>query len=672
MNKFFRPWRLVAFAAFFAGVLSVYAVALYKMQIYDPARELAEAELPPVTTTRAETIRAGRGDILDRNGKTLVTSRTAYDVVLSWPEMRKAGNINDVIRELISLASSEGVAHSDTFPISPGAPYEYRYDMTQAQKERLGGYLEYFELDADISAADLIVWMKKHYGVPYTIGVAEARLIIGVRYELETRAITELRVFSQYIFAEDAPRELASKISERAFPGVIVETRGKRELATESAGHLLGYLGRLDAKDYEKYEALGYPMDALVGKSGAEAAFEQYLRGADGTKIVRTGADGTVVSEEIRREPSPGSNIYLSIDYDLQETAEKALADKIELLNLEREEGKRVTGGAVAVTQVKTGEALALASYPAFDAETRAGDEFNRATQGLYNPGSTFKMVTALAGLRAGTISRWTRIEDQGQYMEYPSYRPRCWLYAAVGATHGLLDVVEALTVSCNYFFYKVGNDTMITPIANAARDFGFGAATGIEISESPGIVATPDYKREVLGVGWWDADTLLVSIGQGLNSFTPLQLANYTATIAGGGVLRDITLLRSVKTYDYAGEIYEHVPSERSVIPEGDLIEILKEGMRGAVTAGTAGDVFGGYKTPVAAKTGTVQTGSEINDGVFVAYAPADDPEIAIAVVVEKGGSGAGIMEIARVVMDKYFEGQGGAVAVGDGELLP
>ncbi|MDR2615220.1 MAG: hypothetical protein LBC28_01435 [Oscillospiraceae bacterium] len=675
MNKLFKPWRLAFFAVFFAGTLSVYFIALYKMQIYDPARGLDETNtLPEISSSRVETIRAGRGDILDRNGKTLVTSRTAYDIILSWPEMRKAGNINGVIRELTELAAAAGVVHSDAFPITPGAPYEYRYDMTEAQRERLRGYLEYFGLDADISAADFIVWLKQHYGVPYTLGVAEARLIIGVRYELETRAITELRVFSQYVFVEDAPRELASKISERAFPGVVVETRGKREIVTSSAGHLLGYVGRLDAKDYETYEALGYPMDALVGKSGAEAAFEEYLHGADGSKIVRTGADGSVVSEEIRREPTPGANVYLTIDSELQEVAERALADKVESINLEREEGTRVTGGAVVVIEVKTGEALALASYPSFDAKTHTGDEFNRATQGLYNPGSTIKMATALAGMRAGVISRYTKIEDKGIYTEHESYRPRCWLYALDGATHGMLDVVEALTVSCNYFFYKVGNDTMITPLANAARDFGFGAETGIEITESQGIVATPDYKREELGEGWWDGDTLQIAIGQGLSMFTPLQIANYTATIAGGGVLRDITLLRSVKTYDYSGEIYEHTPSERSVIPESDLIAILQEGMRGAASggSGTARSVFGSYKTPVAAKTGTVQTGSEINNGVFVLYAPADNPEIAVAVVVEKGGSGAEIMEIARVVMDEYFKGQGGAAVVGDGELLP
>jgi penicillin-binding protein 2 len=657
---------------FFLGTLSVYSVVLYKMQIYDPARELPADAAPPPTTTRIETIRAARGDIMDRNGETLVTSRVTYDVVLTRTAMRAAGNVNETIRELLRLKSDAGVAHTDTFPITPGAPYEYRYDMTAAQRTRLSGYLEFHDLDANISAADLIVWLKKHYDIPYTVGVAEARLIIGVRFELETRAITELRVFSQYVFAEDIPRELASRISERAFPGVSVVTGSRREFVSSSAAHLLGYTGKMDAADFEKYEELGYPMDAVIGKSGAEAAFEAYLHGTDGAKTIRTAADGTVISEEITAQPVPGANVNLTIDYKLQLAAERSLADKIQLINLEREEKERVTGGAVAVTQVKTGEVLALASYPSFDAVTRLGDEFNRATQGRYNPGSTIKMATALAGMRAGVISRYTKIEDRGIYTEHSSFQPRCWLYTQSGATHGYLDVVEALTVSCNYFFYVVGNDARPTAMAAAAHDFGLGDPTGIEIKEDAGLAATPEYVREVLNDLWYDGTTLLTAIGQGHSVYTPLQLANYAATIAGGGVLRDVTLLRSVKTYDYSGALYEHTPHTRSTVPEGDLVEILKEGMRSAVTSGTAYSAFGNYPVPVAAKTGTVQVGDAINNGVFVCYAPANDPEIAISVVVEKGSSGAEIMEIARVVLDEYFSSARGAGVVGDGELLP
>ncbi|MDR0839056.1 MAG: hypothetical protein LBN99_05380 [Oscillospiraceae bacterium] len=673
MNKLFRPARLVLLLVLFVGVLSIYAVALYKLQIYDVAQQNSLTEqLPLVTTTRTDTIRAGRGDILDRNGVLLVSSRPSYDVVLSRSALLAADGTNSIIRDLIYMSAESGVAYNDTFPITAGAPFEYAYDMTATQRTRLDKYLDFFdELDADATADDLIVWMKKHYGIPYTLGITDARLIIGVRYELETRVIMNL---APYVFAEDIPAELISRIAERAYPGVTVEIGAKRVYHTTSAAHILGYLGRMDEKEYALYGAVGYPMDAVIGKSGTESAFEAYLHGTDGELSVRTSENGSVVSEVVKKEAVPGNHVYLSLDIELQATAERALADKIiELdLNPDRPEDQKVTGGAVVVTQVKTGEILASASYPSFDPLTRTGDEFNRATQGTYNPGSTFKMVTALAGMRAGTISRYTQIVDEGVFTEYPDYQPKCWLYTASGATHGALDVVQALEVSCNYFFYKVGDDTRLTPLVTAARDFGFGAKTGIEIAEATGVVATEEYKKETFNEGWWNADTLLMSIGQGLNEFTPVQLANYAATIAGGGTLHEITLLHNVKSADYSGIVFAHTPVTRSVIPEGDLIAILKEGMRAAVTLGTASGVFGNYKVPVAAKTGTVQTGSDFNNGVFVCYAPADDPEIAIATVVERGGSGAAIMEIAKVIMDEYFKDAAPAPVVGDGELLP
>jgi penicillin-binding protein 2 len=440
----------------------------------------------------------------------------------------------------------------------------------------------------------------------------------------------------------------------------------------------------MDAEDYELYKPLGYPMDALIGKSGAEAAFEQYLHGVDGTKVVRTSEDGTVLEETITQEAVPGANVYLSIDIDVQKSAEDALAEKIRTINLTREEGQLVTGGAVVVTQVKTGEPLAIASYPSFDPATMLQNYaelvndpgkplLHRALQGVYSPGSTFKPVTALAGLRAGVITRYTPIEDKGQFTKYKDYRPKCWIYTQTGATHGTEDVVGALRDSCNYFFYKVGDDTGPSRIAQAARDFGFGAKTlaGISINEKEGVVATEEYKIEKLNEGWWSGDTLLVAIGQGLNQFTPIQLANYAATIADGGTLREMSLIKSAKSSDYTGTVYSHEPTTRSTIAEGDLVAILQEGMRAVAKSGTARDMFGSYPVPVAAKTGTVQTSNDYNNGVFICYAPADNPEIAISVVVEKGGSGAGIMEIAKLVMDEYFRGRPTAGVTAEGELI-
>jgi len=676
--------RIVIVLALFAGVMATYTAVLYKLQIYDPVHGTAVAARPDVSSVRRETIRAARGDILDRNGEKLVSSRPSFDVLLTRSALLAADNTNEILLTLIHAAIKTGVPYNDTFPVNSGAPFEYRYNMTDAQRTRFVKYTEFFsELDENISAEDFINWLKKHYGIPYTTNIADARLIIGVRYELELRAI--IQNLPPYVFAEDIPPEFVAQIAEQAYPGVSIQISSAREYHTTSAAHLLGYLARMDSEDYEKYGPLGYPMDAFIGRSGAEAAFEQYLHGIDGERVIETSSDGTVIEDRITREPVPGSNVYLTIDLNLQETAEAAMDKVIRGINLTREEGQLIPGASVVVTQVQTGEALAIASYPTFDISTMqknfaelAADPnsplFNRALQGLYSPGSTFKPVTALAGLRSGAIQRYTPIEDKGIFTDYSDYQPRCWLYTSHGASHGTLDVVGALRDSCNYFFYRVGDNTGWRNIARASYDFGFGvrALTGIDMNEKEGVVATEDYKiNNTTEGGWRPGDTLLVSIGQGLNQFTPIQLANYTATIANGGTLRDMSLLHSVKSFDYSGTVFDYEPVTRSVIPETEYISYIQEGMRAVARSGTAKDMFRDYPTPVSAKTGTVQTSQDYNNGTFICYAPAENPEIAIAVVVEKGGSGAGIMEIAKIILDEYFKGNSYDAIVVEGELV-
>jgi penicillin-binding protein 2 len=306
---------------------------------------------------------------------------------------------------------------------------------------------------------------------------------------------------------------------------------------------------------------------------------------------------------------------------------------------------------------------------------------FNRAAQGRYNPGSTFKMVTALAALRHGTIGRYSPVDDVGKYDRYETYQPVCWYYTETGRGHGVLDVVQALERSCNYFFIYVGDrvngggESGAEALAQMARELGLGQSTGLEIPESAGVLATPAYKREVLNDGWWRADTLMTSFGQGHNLFTPVQLANYAATIANGGTLHSLTLLRRIKSADMSELLYSHEPEVRSVIPETEYIRIIQEGMRAVAGSryGTAYREFGDYPIRIAAKTGTVQSEtSEINNGVFVCYAPATNPEIAISIVIEKGGSGSAIMGIAKTILDYYFKSETTVLSAPYGELIP
>jgi len=434
-------------------------------------------------------------------------------------------------------------------------------------------------------------------------------------------------------------------------------------------------------------------MDAIVGREGAELAFEDLLRGINGRQRIQTSSNGTIMEILTIEEPIPGQHIYLTTDIALQAVAEDALTSHIVSTNLEIEnEWERITGGAVAVIDVWSGELLAAATFPTFNRATLSQDwarlnsdpnmpMLNRPLQGTYNPGSTFKMVTALAGLRYEIISRWSPINDLGLYDEYDTYQPSCWIYPSSGRGHGLLDVVQALEVSCNYFFIIVGESVEggdkdgAEALAAVAKEFGLGQRTGLELRETAGVLATPDWKKQTLSEEWWRADTIMVAFGQGHNQFTPVQLANYAATIASGGKLHKLTLLRRVLSADMAEVTYTHVPTILNEIEETEYIEIIQEGMRAvaAGSRGTARSVFQNYAIPVAAKTGTVQVDSDDrNTGVFVCYAPADNPEIAIAIVVERGVSGSTVMDIARIILDYYFGSEITAFTVPYGELIP
>ena len=684
MQKLFKTSRIAIVSVFVFLLIGVYLATLYKMQIYD-APKTQEAWSSFSAYTQSVTVPAARGDILDRNGVLLVSSRPQYNITISRERLLKREDKNDIVLNLIKLAMEHGVAYTDTFPMTTGAPFSYLLDMTDTQRDRLSAYFEYFDLDPDISASDFFVWLREHYGIDYKTSIPDARLIIGVRYEMEIRAIKNLPA---YVFAEDVDVNFVSVVKEHSFPCVNVETTSRRVYHTDYAAHILGYIGQMDAEEYKVYKEKGYAYNALIGKAGVERAFEDYLHGQDGKMLVTMDDDGTILSERVTEPAVPGQNVFLTIDIALQEVCENSLAAKIDLINAERTEEDRVTGGAVVVTQVKTGKVLAAASYPTFDlatlqrfyndlAENPSKPLLNRAFMGIYNPGSTFKMVTALAGLRSGAITEGTTVNDTGIFTEYADrgFSPVCWIYPLTGGGHGKVNVVSAIRESCNYFFYWLGDKLGIDRIAQTAADFGLGSKTGIELPESAGILATPEYKKEKLGISWYAADNIITAIGQGYNLFTPLQLANYAATIANGGTVYSTTILDAIRSADYSSVVYEQTPSALRQIDGADYLPLIQRGMRQVSESGTAKSVFGDSPIPVASKTGTVQVGgssAELNNGVFVCYAPADDPEIAIALVVEKGTSGATIMHIARDILDFYFTEETTAAVAADNTILP
>ena len=701
MQKMYTPARIGVIFIVLAMALTVYVSALYIIQIHDPM--IVDDNLGPRRfITRRDTIVAARGNIYDRNGVLLASGRPSYNIKIDRRAMLASQMPNEIVQELIYAAMDDGLTYTDTFPVTRGAPFEFLTSMSTVQQNRLNAYLEFFNLDPEISVSDLLAWMRNHYKIDFTVGILEARLIIGVRYELEVRAI--VHSISPYIFAFDVNTDFVSYVEERNLSGVYAEPTFIREYLTTSAAHILGYTGRMTAEEYEIYKERGYPMDAIVGKVGSEFAFEEALHGSPGEKFIRMTESGTVISEEVLVEPKPGNHITLTIDIDIQIAAEHALRTNIELINEERilernldedEEDNTIQGGAAVVLNLNTGEVLAAASYPSFNLNTLSQDwaflntdpafpMLNRATHGRYAPGSTFKMVTALAGLRhIEGVTRYRPINDTGVFDRYADggFTAQCWFYGEHRVGHGELHMVQAIERSCNFYFLQVsdwfpgGSEAGARILAETALEFGLGMRTGIEIPEAAGLLALPEVKLERTGELWYAADTLLAGFGQGENRFTPIQLANYAATIGNGGFLHKLSILHQIRSADFTETLHYHEPEILSEIEDKEYLEIIHEGMVmvSRTNHGTARRVFRNYPITIASKTGTVQIeGLAINNGLFVAYAPAENPEIAIAVVVEKGGSGAEIMNIARVVFDHYFMKESTFLAIPYGEIIP
>ena len=660
MRKTVSPGRVAVLVLLPLLLTVAVAVGLYQLQIVHGD---AYYERSLNTVVSNQTVPASRGSIFDRNGRILAYNRVGYNVTIDRERLVAGGDPNGTLLTLVALADEAEAVHGDTLPITVKTPFRYLAAMTEAQSAMLARYREHFKLAEDMSAPELMAWFREHYSVDPGYSDARARVAVGIRYELETRTLFE---YSDYVFVTDADIDLISAVKEHGLPGVSVETSSVREYTTDYAIHLLGRVGPMNSAEIEQYKPLGYPMNARVGKDGVERAFEEYLHGTDGLMTVTRDQNGSVTDAVTVREAQAGGNVTLTLDIACQQTAEDSLARTISELNEGRTEEKLIKGGAVVVLQVGTGDVLASASYPSYDRETFATDYaslatdpmaplYDRSVMGTYPPGSTFKMNTAIAALESGTITPETQIYDASVFSPYEGYEYRCWI---APGSHGWLTVSTALQNSCNYFFYKTGLDTGIDTISRYAALFGLGQPTGIELPENTGILATREYKETVLREDWYPGDTILASIGQSYNLFTPMQLASYTAAIAAGGDRYAAHLLRSVKSYDNATLLQYYAPRVLSRVEASEEnMSTVQYGMLLVSKYGSSSEIFGSYPVDVASKTGTAQLGEgRENNAVFVAYAPYENPEIALAVVVEGGGSGASVVQIARDVFDYWF----------------
>lgn len=714
--------RLKWLAGFFTVILLIYVSLLYDLQVVNHDYYAAQAVY---SIAREEYVEASRGLITDRNGKTLVANRSAYALTFDASLLSPGEDENSAILRLVQLCEAQNLDWADNLPISKQAPFLYTVNhMSDLQKGRFLTYLknldparealeaylaanphildiepisneetEYATVNTDmvdsleiqhltetllrsagIDPQTLLDWMHEALDIPEAFSDNETRLIAGVKYELRLRKLAN---YTAYVLVEDVDTELISIISDGNYAGAKITSSSLREYTTPYASHILGYVGRMQAEDYSALKDQGYGLNDWLGRDGAEAAFEQYLKGKDGRRVISTDSEGRVTGEFYSVDPQPGDTVELTIDLDLQAVVEEALAETVQRMNVtdEKPENAASRGAGAAVIKVGTGEVLSLASYPTYDLATFRQAEnyslisadparpmFNRATQGTYAPGSTLKPLTSVAALEEGLITPTEKILSPRTWY-YPGYSAsyaNCWF----GGSHGRINVSEAITVSCNYFFAEMGYRLGMDTFNEYLSAFGLGESTGIEISENTGV--QPENNKGENQAPW-------AAFGQSNQLYSPLQLANYTATMVSGGYHYDAHLLKAVKSHDNAQIVALGASEPDHVVSISDsTLLAVKEGMHN-LTKGSLAPYFSQCIVSAGAKTGTAQVSAETtNNGVFICFAPYEDPEIAVAIVIEKGGSGSALASTAVKILNAYFAPEDiGSTIIGENQLL-
>ena len=706
MKKLVSTGRLFAFGLLVVALLALCVGTLYKLQIIEGAAYYEESQNKQVSE---QTVTAARGNILDRYGRVLVSNRECYNLKISDKRLfsDEVEDPNAVILQMINMVEAAGDKYTDDLPITKEPPFEYT-NMTDIQRMLLNAYLKDKGLDEDTTAVELMSYFRTRYDIAGSYNAEEMRKIASVRYAVNVRYAINT---NPYVFVEDASIDLISDLMGVVGNVVEVETSYIREYNTQYAAHILGYVQAMSDADMEKYrpgkENSTYDYDTKVGKDGVELAFENWLHGTNGKATVERTASGTVTSTIYTEDPVPGNHVYLTIDIQLQEAVERILETGIQTLQLKRDEDnlkavsegrtddvrEDIQGGAIVVVDIKTGEPLAIASYPTYNISTLLEDYdeissteydplFNRALLGAYAPGSTFKPCTAIAGLSENIINTETQILCDGVFTKYSDqgYAPECRIYTQDHLTHGNDNVTEALKDSCNIFFYTVADNLGIRKLMEYAEDFGLGESTGIELVETTGNMANPDNHLTYDVDEWVDGDTVQTGIGQSDSLFTPLQLAEYCAAIANGGTRHSAALLKSVRSFDYSRQLYQKDTEALSTVETADYNwAAVQRGMYLMANDISSSSLtvyyalgnysYNGVSLPVAAKTGTSQLGEDkTNNAIFMCYAPFDDPQIAISIVVERGQSGANLSSMARNVLDAYF-GLGDKSSTADSE---
>lgn len=620
---------------------------------------------------KSTAITASRGEITDKYGRPLVTNRMGFNIIFH-KEYIENDNINELILNTIKILEKYDQTYYDTLPITAEGDFDFsspKYDSTNKEKN-IKNFKKANDFSDNDNAKTILSKLKEKYEVSDKYDKQTQRKIIGVRYEMELKNFNSS---TPYTFAEDVSMEVVSFIREQGekFSGIDISVEPIRTNVNGNvASHILGRVGRIYKEEYDELKNKGYGMNDTIGKDGIEKIMESYLKGVDGNQSIEQSIDGRTLKILETKSATPGNNVALTIDLELQKITEDSLASTIQSIS-QRSESYGASAGAVAVVDVKNGDVLSLASYPTYNQNTFNEDYtsllnnenkpmWNRAISGTYAPGSTFKMLTAVAALESGVTNTKEVINDKGIYRYYESsgYAPACWIYTDTGRTHGNQNVSQALENSCNYYFYEVGRRMGIDTLAKYGQKFGLGEYTGIELNgESKGIFASKEYRKSI-DQPWYPGDTLQAAIGQSDHLFTPLQLANYVATLANGGTRYKTHIIKEVKSGKNSKVIMKNEPEIVDKIDISDEnYKAIIDGMRAVSETGTASNVFANFEIPVGGKTGTASVPTGTANALFVAVAPLDDPQIAIAIVVEHGGHGNYVAPIAKNIISYYFK---------------
>lgn len=674
INIKFR-YNIMTVLTYIIGI--VLLAQLFNLQIVHGAeyREQSNTRL-----TRETTLEAARGSILDRTGNVLASSDMKFALELYKTKIDDE-TLNNSILSIIQVLEKYGVSYDDDFPVNIN-PFQFTIEG-----ETLSNWKKAYELDENISAEEAFYNFKDRYEISNT-DVTEARKIMSIRYQITTEGYSSTKALT---IADDIPREAVAEFSENSdkYPGTNIVVEPIREYTQGTlAAHVIGYASKISSEEYEQRKDT-YSQNDIIGKTGVESVFEEYLKGKNGTKQIDMAVDGTITAEYTSEEAVEGSDVVLTIDAELQRVTEEVLASNLQKIQSGGfGRAYAATASTCVVMDVRTGDILAMANVPTYNPQDFVGGIstenwnkyindsakplVNKAIQNSYSPGSIFKMITAIAGLESGVINSSTRINDTGVYNKYPDSPKNCWYYTDYHRGHGWLNVSQAIQKSCNYFFYETADRMGIDVLDQYATYFGLGEKTGVELlGETDGVLASRESKAELHpdSQNWNPGDTLNAAIGQGDNEFSPLQMAKYISMLANGGKNVDVSIVKTIRNADGSevskDEINNFVNQKLGLEAETgeDLninpqnLQVVLEGMRSVTDdQGTASSVFQNFEISVGGKTGSAEApGNKVN-AWFAGFAPFENPEIAVVVMVENGGHGYYAGEAVREIMREYF----------------